>query len=64
MKILFNAFLGTAPKFDDEQLPDGYATLSNNTKSERGILEPWALPTSLGSFGRSDTKSMHKYRDQ
>ena len=64
MKILFNAFLGTAPKFDDEQVPDGYATVSHNTKSERGILEPWAMPVSLGQYGRSNAKSMFKYRNE
>jgi len=64
MKITFNAFLGTAPKFDVESVPDGYSSVSHNTKSERGILEPWALPTSLGTFGRANAKSMYKYKNQ
>lgn len=64
MKILFNAFMGTAPKYDDEQVPDGYAVVSHNTKSERGILEPWALPASLGTHGRDNAVSMYKYRNE
>lgn len=61
MNIQFTGFLGTAPKYDDEQVPDGYSVLSHNTKSERGILEPWALPTVLGWSGHDEAKSMFKY---
>ena len=64
MNIQFTGFLGTAPKYDDEQVPDGYAVLSHNTKSERGILEPWSLPSSLGATGRADTQSMFKYNNE
>lgn len=64
MKVTFSAFMGMAPKFDDEQVPDGYATVSHNTKSGRNIMEAWALPQSLGLFGRNDTKSMYKYKNK
>lgn len=64
MIITFNSFVGTAPKYDDEHLPDGYSVTSHNTKVDDGILEPWALPVSMGTTGRPDTNSMFKYREE
>jgi hypothetical protein len=61
MNIQFTGFLGTAPKYDDEQVPDGYSVLSHNTKSERGILEPWALPKVIGASPWLNSKSMFRY---
>ena len=62
MKITFNKFLGTADKFDDEQLADGYAVKSVNTRTGRSILEPWKASTDEAMLAGANNNSIFKYR--
>ena len=64
MKLTFSQFKATAPKFDDEQLTDGYAVTSNNTRPGRGILEPWKAPQNVGVSFHSGAKSIFKYNNK
>lgn len=52
MKITLVGFKGIAPKFDEEQLVDGYSVVSNNTRPGRVMLEPWRKEVDVanGSF--------------
>lgn len=44
MKLNFDLWNGLAPKFHTEQLANGMAAVSTNTKPGRGILEAWNAP--------------------
>lgn len=47
MRIVFSEFKGSAPKFDNEQLADGFASVSENTRAGRLMLEPWKAPADV-----------------
>lgn len=64
MKITFSGFAATAPKFDDEQLQDGYAVRSVNTRPGRGILEPWRAPLAIGNVVTAQPLSVFKYNTE
>lgn len=63
MKLTFAGFRGTASKFNEEQLADGYATVSHNTRPGRNILESWKSPALLtgGGLPTSLVKSIFPY---
>lgn len=63
MKLTFTEFKGTAPKFDAEQLVDGYASESVNTRTGRMMIEPWRAPVALagGDFGSTNVDSAFFY---
>lgn len=61
MKITYNEFKGTAPKYDPEQLTDGYSVESTNTRPGRGILEPWRNPLGAGTVANNLMKSIYQY---
>jgi hypothetical protein len=64
MKITFSEFKGAAPKFDKEQLADGYSAESLNARAGRGILEPYRDLKNVGVAGMTDPVSLFKYRNE
>ena len=62
--IKFSNFKGIAPKYNEEQLADGYSVTSTNTRVGRGILEPFRSPSDLiggDLLGNTGIKSLFKY---
>lgn len=41
MRLRVDKFLGTAPKYTNDQLADGYAVQAINARTGRELLEPW-----------------------
>jgi len=64
VKITFSDFKGTAPKFNDEQLRDGYAVRSINTRAGRSILEPFKASSLLSTVQTSSPEAIFKYRNR
>jgi len=64
VKITFSDFKGTAPKFDGEQLRDGYAVRSINTRAGRSILEPFKASSLLDTVLTTSPESIFKYRNE
>jgi hypothetical protein len=64
VKITFSDFKGTAPKFDDEQLRDGYSVRSINTRSGRSILEPFKASSLLSTVQTTSPEAIFKYRNK
>ena len=63
MKVTLSKFLGIAPKFDREQVNEGYSVVSRNTRGGRNILEAWRAPVALanGDLGLANKKSIFRY---